>query len=63
MKLPVSYSSIENLLGDILDHLRYQLFLNGVQRASCVVCCCSSKLTFEIFRVIGIVGESHVDCH
>ena len=62
-RLPVGYGSVEYLVGDFFDHLRDEFFLYGGERDSCLVCRCRGELPFEIFVVVDVVRESHVDRH
>ena len=63
LSLPVRHGCVEDLISDILGHLRHEFFLNGIELLGGIIFGRGGKGAFEVLLVVGIVEEAHVDGH
>lgn len=61
--LPVCYCCVEYLVGDVLAHLCYEIFLYVYKLLGGIVGAGGCKLLLEVLGMVLVVCESDVYCH
>ena len=61
--LPVGDGGVEDLVGDVLHHLRYEFFLHGGELLRGIVFGGCRELSLEVVGVLLVVDETYVDGH